>query len=169
MACDNNYEECGGYWDWSLSNNEACNPNEASDVIGEASQESHIEMSSSLDQDLAEIVHKHNKDEILQWILESRELGLIPSPDVLKRLLHPYLHDEKEANCRCLDEDEPISDKAYWQEQPGKFSQLGEEHYWDEIPSSAFYSNDSRINTEDEVPGYWEGCATNEDVNDLES
>lgn len=118
----------------------------------------------NLDKELIVMRNSMNPTELLQWILDSCQLGLIPSADILRKLLlsnvqkdniyQPLVDDckllalPKSDQKLSLHESEPYRNECpcatdndldfYWDERPTKRGDDSiENNYWDERPQEA--------------------------------
>jgi len=141
---------------------EHINANNLSRPQEEKKEEEVYELDNNLDKELISMKNAMNPTELLKWVLDSCELGLIPSSDILRKLLlsnaqKGKIYQPLVDGCKLLvlpksdqslHQSEPYRNESssandsefdcYWDERPTKNGDDSiESNYWDERPQEA--------------------------------
>lgn len=131
------------YWSWMSSDKDKLEEyfEHASERdLNTPHEESHEEVHRSdvdLEKEITAIKKTMNPTELLQWVLYSCQLGLIPSTDILSKLLLSNVQNEDineslgQPSAKQAQEND-MNNESYWDEKPHS---KGAESYWDKAPS----------------------------------
>jgi len=164
------------YWSWMSSNMyaeayleeylEQVNQNDSKPPHEEEKAEEIYNLDVNLETEINAIKNTMNPSELLQWVMDSCMLGLVPSADILRKLLlsnakkeeiyQPLVDDCKPLALPKLDEKPSFHEsESYWDES--LIENVDESHsYWDERPAVKT-SDGSNANYWDEQPQEIEG------------
>jgi len=162
-------EECktpdeSPYWSWMSSNMyaeaqlaeylEQVNKDDSRTPHEEEKTEEVHKIDVNLENEIAAIKNTMNPTELLQWVLDSCMLGLVPSADILRKLL--LSNAKKEAiyqplvdDCKPLalakPDQKPSShqSESYWDESPSE-NNNELDSYWDERPTENAAKNSNQ-------------------------
>jgi len=131
------------YWSWMSSNQdkleEYLEDVSEKDLSTPQEKEKHVEVNKSyvdLEKEMAAIKNTMDPTELLQWVLDSCQLGLIPSADILRKLLlsnakNEEINESSTQPSTKQTQENHLNNESYWDEKP---SSKEAESYWEEAP-----------------------------------
>ena len=133
------------YWSWTSSNNCAESQlEEYLERLGKDKNAPHEEEKSEqlltvdvdVEKEIIAFRNAMNPAELMQWVLNSCQLGLIPSSDILRKLLLSNQKQEAAVNASKSNQKQSVHEsESYWDESPAT-DDNEIESYWDERPAN---------------------------------